>query len=268
MEKLLIFDNHDFGAIRGLEIGECAWLVGKDVAEQLGYKNTKDALSKYVDQEDKKVILRSQFTTLDIPNRGLTIINESGFYSLVLGSKLPKAKQFKHWVTSDVLPSIRKHGMYATDNTLDNMIKTNPDFAIKLLTELKTERQERLRVQSENIVLIPQAQAYQDLMTAQGYVKFIDVAQSIEIGRTKLLEFLRAKKILTKQSNFNVPYGRFKNMELFKVIYGKDENGHITCVTMVSPKGLNYIYKIIKKNKIEHEFDTSKLFPVSVLEVA
>lgn len=91
------------------------WFVGKDVAEKLGYKNTKNALKKHVDIEDKQIIQKGQIATLEIPNRGLTIINESGLYSLILSNKLPEANKFKRWVTNEVLPSIRKNGAYMTD---------------------------------------------------------------------------------------------------------------------------------------------------------
>ena len=107
MNQMEIFKNPEFGSIRAVEIDGEPWLVGKDVALALGYKNAKDALSAHVDAEDKRIVQRSENTTFDIPNRGITIINESGLYSLVLSSKLPKAKQFRRWVTSEVLPSIR-----------------------------------------------------------------------------------------------------------------------------------------------------------------
>ena len=102
----------EFGELRTVEIDGEPWFVGKDVAEALGYSNTKDAITAHVASEDKKLIQRSEITTLEIPNRGMTIINESGLYSLILSSKLPSAKEFKHWVTSEVLPSIRKNGAY------------------------------------------------------------------------------------------------------------------------------------------------------------
>ena len=129
MTELQIFENPEFGKIRGIEIDGEPWMVGKDVAEALGYSNTKDAISRHVDDEDKQILQRSENATFenhipksvlpfnfvpgDIPNRGLTIINESGLYSLIFSSKLPTAKQFKHWVTSEVLPSIRKTGSYS-----------------------------------------------------------------------------------------------------------------------------------------------------------
>ena len=104
--------------VRAVEINGEGWLVGKDVTEALGYVNTTDALTKHVDQEDKQLIQRSQFATLEIPNRGLMVINESGFYSLILRSDMPNAKKFKRWVTSEVLPQIRKTGTYSLNNQL------------------------------------------------------------------------------------------------------------------------------------------------------
>ena len=108
MNELMIFDNPEFGEIRTVELNGEPWLVGKDVAQALGYSNTKDAVSRHVDTEDKR---GARFPTPS-GQQEMTIINESGLYSLVLGSKLPTAKKFKRWVTSEVLPSIRKNGMY------------------------------------------------------------------------------------------------------------------------------------------------------------
>lgn len=108
-----VFENKEFGQIRTLTIDNQIWFVGRDVAIALGYANTKDALRKHVDTEDKQAIQRSQFTTFDIPTRGLTIINESGLYALIFGSKLESAKRFKRWVTAEVLPAIHRTGIYS-----------------------------------------------------------------------------------------------------------------------------------------------------------
>lgn len=108
MNELQIFNNEEFGQIRTLTINGEPWIVGKDVARALGYENTRDALTKHVDDEDKGV------TKCDTPGgkQNMTIINESGLYSLIFGSRLEGAKRFKHWVTSEVLPAIRKTGRY------------------------------------------------------------------------------------------------------------------------------------------------------------
>ncbi|EGT4048863.1 BRO-N domain-containing protein [Clostridioides difficile] len=117
--NLQIFKNNDFGEIRVIELNGEPWFVGKDVAETLGYKDTSDALKRHVDDEDKGVG--------EIPtpggNQNMKIINESGLYSLILSSKLSTAKKFKHWVTRDVLPSIRKTGTYSTKSKDESEIK-------------------------------------------------------------------------------------------------------------------------------------------------
>lgn len=112
MNNLQVFKNEEFGEIRTVTIDDEPWFVGKDVATALGYANPKNAVPKYVSEEDRQIFQSHQNGYFEIPTRGLTIINESGLYSLILSSKLPTAKKFKHWVTSEVLPSIRKHGGY------------------------------------------------------------------------------------------------------------------------------------------------------------
>lgn len=115
-----LFEHEQFGQFRYIKRDEEIWFVAVDVCRALGYANPRDALAKHVYKEDKRVILKSQIatldTTLEIPNRGLTFINESGMYCLIFGSKLPAAKKFTRWVTSEVLPSIRKYGFYGLLN--------------------------------------------------------------------------------------------------------------------------------------------------------
>lgn len=111
-KEIQIFESEQFGQIRTLTKDGEPWFVGKDIAEALGYSDTKSAINDHVDADDKQILQRRQNATLEIPNRGMTIINESGLYSLILSSKLETAKAFKRWVTAEVLPSIRKHGEY------------------------------------------------------------------------------------------------------------------------------------------------------------
>lgn len=112
MNNLQIFNSPDFGQIRTIQKNGEPWFVGKDVAEILGYKDTSDALKKHVDKEDKVLLKVGETPTLKSSNFGMYIINESGLYSLILSSKMPKAKEFKRWVTSEVIPAIRKTGKY------------------------------------------------------------------------------------------------------------------------------------------------------------
>ncbi len=126
MADLQIFRNESFGEIRTLNIDGEPWFVGKDVADSLGYERSDNAIRNHVDEEDK---LTHQISASG-QNRNMVLINESGLYSLIMSSKLPSAKQFKRWVTNEVLPSIRKHGVYATAETAERLLN-DPDFMIQ-----------------------------------------------------------------------------------------------------------------------------------------
>ncbi len=138
MTDLQIFNSPEFGAIRTIEKDGEPWFVGKDVAVVLGYGDTDQALRKHIDDEDK---LTRRFDGSG-QNRQMTIINESGLYSLVLSSKLPTAKKFKRWVTNEVIPSIRKHGAYMTPETLEKVL-LSPDTLMQLAQNLKDEQEKR-----------------------------------------------------------------------------------------------------------------------------
>ena len=140
MNNIEIFKSADFGEVRTLTIDDKPYFVGKDVADILGYQNGSRDINRHVDDEDKlteRIVLSGQ-------NREVIFINESGLYSLILSSKMPNARKFKRWVTSEVLPAIRKHGMYATDELLNN-----PDIAIQAFTALKEERERRKQLEAK-----------------------------------------------------------------------------------------------------------------------
>ena len=153
MNGLKIFENEDFGQIRAIEKDGEPWFVGKDVAEILGYANASKSVLTHVDAEDKTFVVLdiadSQNGNVPVGQSKTAFVNESGLYSLILSSKLPTAKKFKRWVTSEVLPSIRKHGMYAMPDTVEKMI-ADPDTAIRLLTTLKEEQNKRKVLEDEN----------------------------------------------------------------------------------------------------------------------
>ena len=171
MNNLQPFNNPEFGTIRTLEKDNEVWFIGKDVAEILGYSNTRDALTKHVDSEDKAGVAIHDGRQ----NRSMIIINESGLYSLVLSSKLPTAKKFKRWVTSEVLPSIRKHGIYATTQTIETML-ADPDNAIKVFTALKEERAKRIEQEKQIATLTAENQ-----MQAQQIAEFKPKAEYVDI---------------------------------------------------------------------------------------
>ena len=144
-ENIKIFNNAEFGEIRVMLIDDDPWFVGKDIAAALGYKDTVNALKAHVDEQDKA----GWRITTQFGEKETTIINESGLYSLIFSSKLESAQRFKHWVTHEVLPSIRKHGMYMTDNLLETAI-ANPDFVIGLIQNMKAEKEKSAALQMQN----------------------------------------------------------------------------------------------------------------------
>ena len=159
--ELQIYENAQFGTVRTTTIDGEIMFVGKDVADILGYTNAPKAIKDYVDDEDKlieRIVMSGQ-------NRDVILINESGLYCLILSSKMPKAREFKHWITAEVLPAIRKHGMYAMDEILDNS-----DLAIAVLIQLKEERERRKEL--ENTTLI-QRQQIAELQPKASYYDLI-----------------------------------------------------------------------------------------------
>ena len=233
------FENQEFGKVRTIEISGEPWMVGKDIAKALGYSNGRDAISKHVDDDDKGV---AKCDTLG-GKQDLQVINESGMYSLVLGSKLPGARKFKRWITSEVLPSIRKHGVYMTPEKIEEVL-LNPDVIIRLATELKEERQKVLELK-------PKADFYDTVASSESLLSMADVAKVLDkgIGRNRLFKLLRSRGIL--QGN-NVPYQRFVDAGYFKVVensYMAGDNAIVSTVTYVKQKGVNYIRKLLEESK-------------------
>lgn len=198
MNEIQTFNNPVFGEIRTVTINDEPWFVGKDVALVLGYKDTSDALKRHVDGEDK---LTRCFTDSG-QNREMFIINESGLYSLILSSKLPGAKDFKKWVTSEVLPSIRKHGAYMTPETLQAAI-LNPDTMIQLCQQLKAEQDKNkvLQIQNsrltvDNQIMQPKADYFDELVERNTLTNFRETAQQLGIKQKLLVQFLLGKKYI------------------------------------------------------------------------
>ncbi len=150
MNNLTVFKNQDFGEVRTVAINDEPYFVGKDVAEILGYERGTKAIADKVEAEDRTMInneTQSQFG-IELGQRGGWLINESGLYSLILSSKLPTAKKFKRWVTSEVLPAIRKHGAYATEELI-----ANPDLAIAAFKALKEEREQNRKLDTRFLLV-------------------------------------------------------------------------------------------------------------------
>ena len=255
MNDIRIFENPEFGSVRTVEVSGEAYLVGKDVAEILGYSNANKAIQMHVDEEDKKILDFKGFShfgnTLWEENdySSKTVINESGVYALVFGSKLPKAKEFKRWVTNEVLPSIRKHGAYMTDETLHRAI-TEPDFLIQLATELKEEQKKRRQLEVDAAANRPKVLFAEAVETAQTSILIGDLAKlikqnGVDIGQKRLFEFLRQNGFLIKSGlSKNMPTQKAMEQGLFEVkertISNPDGSVRITKTTKVTGKGQTY----------------------------
>ncbi|MCI1750911.1 MAG: phage antirepressor KilAC domain-containing protein [Megasphaera cerevisiae] len=254
MEKTMqIFENSEFGNIRTLVVDQEPWFVGKDIAEALGYANTRDALISHVDTEDKQC-LRSQNTTFEIPNRGLTIINESGLYSLVLSSKLPTAKKFKRWVTAEVLPAIRKHGGYLTPEKVEDVL-LNPDTIIRLATELKTERAKRMEHEKRLIQDRPKVIFANSVSVSDTSILISEQAKllrqnGIDIGQNRMFQWLRDNRYLIsrKGTDYNMPTQRSMDLGLFmiKETTINHSDGHISISKTPKVTGKGQIYFVNK----------------------
>lgn len=199
--KILRLFQFEEQNIRTLVIDDEPYFVGKDVAEILGYVKPRNAISVHVDDEDKK----------DAPIQGtlggvqtMTMINESGLYSLILSSKLPTAKKFKRWVTSEVLPTIRKHGAYMTEQKIEEAL-LNPDTLITLAKQLKAEKEQRLLAQKQVEEMTPKAVFHDAVANAENTMLVRDVAHflrqnGVDIGGTRFFVWLRLNGFLTKNN--------------------------------------------------------------------
>lgn len=256
MTDLQIFNSPEFGQIRTVEKDGEPWFVGKDVAAALGYSNTRDALDRHVDIDDKNTVVNPD------GNRGnpnMTIINESGLYSLVLSSKLPTAKKFKRWVTSEVIPSIRKHGAYMTPETLEAAI-LNPDTMIRLCTALKDEQDKRKALEVKMEEQKPKVLFAESVEAAKTSILIGELAKllkqnGINIGQNRLFEWMRQNGYLIRRqgSDYNMPTQKSMELGLFEIkettITHSDGHIHVSKTTKVTGKGQVYFVNLFLKGE-------------------
>ena len=248
MNELKIFENPDFGKVRTMEINGEPYFVGKDVAEILGYSNPQKAIREHVDDDDKGV---NEMVTPGGAQQ-LVCINESGLYSLILSSKLPKAKEFKRWVTSEVLPSIRKHGLYATEELI-----SNPDIAIAAFQALKEERErnrkltDTVAVQNQQIAeLQPKASYYDVVLNCKDLLSITEIAKDYGKSAKWLNNYLHENKVQYKQGNIWLLYQNhaekgYTNTKT-QTFNGNDGNVHTKVHTYWTQKGRLFIYDLLK----------------------
>ena len=252
MNELKIFENPDFGKVRTMEINGEPYFVGKDVAEILGYSNPQKAIREHVDDDDKGV---NEMVTPGGAQQ-LVCINESGLYSLILSSKLPKAKEFKRWVTSEVLPSIRKHGLYATEELI-----SNPDIAIAAFQALKEEREKNRKladtvaVQNQQIAeLQPKASYYDVVLNCKDLLSITEIAKDYGKSAKWLNNYLHENKVQYKQGNTWLLYQNhaekgYTNTKT-QTFNGNDGNVHTKVHTYWTQKGRLFIYDLLKSKGI------------------
>lgn len=250
MKQLQVFNNEEFGQVRTVVQGEDVWFVAKDVADVLEYRDTHNMV-RFLDEDEKDT---HQVSTLG-GNQTMKVINESGLYSAILKSKKPQAKAFKKWVTSEVLPSIRKHGAYMTDQVLEQAV-TNPDFVIGLLTKLKEEKERLVAAQQQIVQQKPLVVFAEACMQSEQTLKVSEVVklatkQGVKIGQRQLFAKLREWELMFKRSTeptqLAVEKGYF---EIAQGVKQKPNGEAFTwTTTYVTPKGQAYIIDRLKKEQ-------------------
>lgn len=243
MNELQLF-NFENNQLRTLLINDEPWFVGKDVAEILGYSNPRDALSKHVDSEDKNSV------AIHDGNKGnpnLTIINESGVYALVFGSKLQSAKKFKHWVTSEVLPTLRKTGSYATPQL------TGEELMAKALVEAKSvlERQNKQIIEMKPKALFADTVAASDSSILVGQEAKLISQSGCKMGQNRFFAWLRENGYLCfKGENYNMPTQKSREMDLIEIkirtVTNPDGSVRETKTPVITGKGQIYFINKFK----------------------
>ena len=250
MNEMKIFENPEFGKIRTVEADGEPWFVGKDVAEVLGYSDTKSALADHVDEEDKRIVQRGQIATLEIPNRGLTIINESGLYSLVLSSKLPTAKKFKRWITSEVLPAIRKTGSYSMPKDYPSALRALADSVEKvLILEVENEKQKQAIAEFQ-----PIRQYVDTILESEGTLATSQIAADYGISARQLNKILHDEGIqhnvngqwILYRKHMGLGYTKSKTIQFVHSDGRPDTKLH----TQWTQKGRLMIHEILKRRGI------------------
>lgn len=226
--KVTVFNNEEFGDVRTIMIDNEPWFVGRDVAIALGYAKPLNALSTHVEKDDS---LKRGITDSLGRNQETILINESGVYSLIFGSKLESAIKFKNWVTKEVLPCIRKNGIYATDNVIDNILN-NPDFGIELLTKLKEERAARIEAEKTNAILMHVNKTY----TMTEIAKEIGLKSANELNK-----ILAEKKIQYKSNGTWVMYSDYSDLGYESIKQETLDSGRVIYHRRITQLGRKFI---------------------------
>ncbi|WP_278363427.1 phage antirepressor [Leuconostoc lactis] len=239
MNEVEVF-NFEANEVRTVIIENEAWFVGKDVAQALGYQDTPKAIKQHVDPDDRLTLTGQNAHLENLPNRGVVGVNESGVYSLIFGSKLESAKRFKKWVTSEVLPAIRKHGTYMTNEKAEALINRPNDT----LADLLIQAGEQLKAKDVQISEMKPKALFADAVSASqtsilvGELAKLLKQNGVEIGANRLFTWLRENGYLIRRkgTDYNMPTQRSMELELFEIKEHNHINSNGVNVTTKTPK--------------------------------
>lgn len=249
-DKIMIFENAQFGQVRTTVIDGIPWLVGKDIADNLGYRNGSRDINRHVDAEDRRTEKVSDGNQM----KNTILVNESGMYSLILSSKLPTARAFKHWITSEVLPFIRKNGAYMTDAVIEHL-EENPELVPEYLHRLHNENAEakKLRGQltealAQNAKLQPKAEYYDSFVSPDDLSCLRYTAKELGVSQKKLIGYLLEHDYLFRDRHRNgrvfVKAGK-RNDPLFGTRDFYTPHARKSEYTLVTPAGKEHLHRLV-----------------------
>lgn len=258
MNEVQVFSNEEFGQIRTITVNNEPWFVGKDVAEILGYKDSSDALKRHVDDDDK---LTRCFTGSG-QRRDMYIINESGLYSLVLSSKLQNAKKFKRWITSEVLPTIRKTGGYISNDDLfvETYLSSADDAtklmfrttlaAVRQLNEDRRKLQQTVLTQNQQIAeMEPKVTYYDIVLQRKDVITISTIAKDYGKSAKWMNQYLHDKGVQYKQGDIWLLYQKYASKGYTRTkTFASDETGSVKVHTYWTQKGRLFIYDLMKND--------------------
>lgn len=244
MNELQVFNNEEFGSVRIVEINGEPWFIAADVCRSLDLSNPTTSMERLDEDEKAKF-------NLGLSGGETNCVNEYGLYSLVLGSRKPDAKKFKRWITHEVIPSIRKHGAYMTQETLEKAL-ASPDFLIQLATKLKEEQEKNKALVADNKRMKPKEEYYDELVDRNLLTNFRDTAKEFGVGERAFIELLRRKGFIYRdESNKLRPYAG-RNNGYFKLKeYNSRNSDHSGLQTMITAKGRGKFRVLVKELKDE-----------------
>jgi len=240
--QIQVFENSEFGAIRVIEVNGQPWFVGKDVTDALAYRNSRDALRAHVDDDDRADVAIHDGRQ----NRQMTIINESGLYSLILSSKLPAARAFKRWITTIVLPAIRKYGAYINDDTL-RRLREDATFAEELLRRMSDERRNNAVLLDYVAKIEPKVRYYDIILQCGGLISTSAIAKDYRMGPAAFNKLLHEMGIQFKSGRTWLLYQRYagKGYTVTRTCTIDDKVAWVH--TWWTPKGRAWLYDLLHR---------------------